>query len=97
MFPTPIKDPAAIALATKYNVTPAQILLQWAYALGIATNPRTQNLKHQQDNLMAFNFSLTNDEITLLLEAPQDYCSLDPSWYECAPDPQGHRRAWFGQ
>jgi len=96
MLPSQLKDPVVNSLATKYKVTAAQIILQWEYALGVATQPRTVNLKRMQENLMAFNFSLTNDEINLLLQAPQDWCSIDPSWYECAPDPSGHRRAWFG-
>jgi len=97
MSPAQLKDPVVISLATKYGVTPAQILLNWECALGMPTQARSQNLKHQQENLAAYNFSLTNDEINLLLEAPQDYCSLDPTWYECAPDQLvARRRAWFG-
>jgi len=86
MAPTPLQDPIAAQVAKKYAVTPAQVLLNWQYRLQVPTNPRCQNLKHMQDNLNAYNFTLTQDDINLLLSAPQDYCSMDPDFYECAPD-----------
>jgi len=87
MAPTPIKDPLVTQIAKAHNVTAAQALLQWQYAIGIPTNPRSQNTDHMRENLQSYTFNLTPDEINSLLTAPQDYCSLDPTWYECAPDP----------
>jgi len=87
MASTPMKDSLVLQVAKAHNVTAAQVLLQWQYALGVPTNPRSQNADHMTENLQSYSFNLTSDEINSLLAAPQDYCSLDPTWYECAPDP----------
>jgi len=81
---TPMADPDVMTLANKYHVTPAQILLQWQYAIGIPTNPRTQNRAHMIENLNSYNFTLSQSEIDTLNGKPQDLCSIDPSFYECA-------------
>jgi len=77
-------DPNVIKIAQAHGVTPAQVLLQWQYALGIPTNPRSQNTAHMKDNLNTYSFTLTADEITLLNSAAQDICLIDPTFYECA-------------
>jgi len=86
MAPTPMQDQRVVQIAKAHSVTEAQVLLQWQWALGIPTNPRSQNATHMSENLNSYNFTLTSNEITQLNSAPQDYCSVDPTWYECAPD-----------
>jgi len=81
---TPMADPTVIKIASAHRVTPAQVLLQWQYALGIPTNPRSQNEAHMKDNLNAYSFTLTNDEINVLNGAAQDTCAIDSTFYECA-------------
>jgi len=84
---TPITDLAVAQVASAHNVTAAQVLIQWQYALGVAVQPRSQNLNHMDENLRSYDFSLTNTEIDLLNSAPQVYCTVDPVFYECAPAP----------
>jgi len=87
MSPQVIQDPRVIQVAKAHNVTPSQVLLQWYYALGVPTQPRSQNMERMKQNLNSYYFKLTQEEIDLLNSAPQDYCSEDPKWYACAPDP----------
>jgi len=95
MSPSPIKDPNVVKIAQTHGVTPAQVLIQWQYAIGVPINPRCQNAQHMRDNLNSYNFTLTADELQLLYSAPQDWCSIDPGMYECAPDAAAWRQAWF--
>jgi len=39
-----------------------------------------------EENLKAFDLVLTSQEINLLSSRPQDWCSIDKGFYECAPD-----------
>jgi len=83
MSTTQLEDPRVAKIAAAHNKTAAQVLLQWQYALGIPTNPRSQNAKHMQQNLDSYSFTLTSDDMNALMAAPQDKCSFDSSWYEC--------------
>jgi hypothetical protein len=38
------------------------------------------------DNLNSMSFQLTDHELHTLSDAPQVWCSIDPQFYECAPD-----------
>jgi len=80
---TPMQDPSVLKIAQAHGMTPAQVLIQWQYANGIPVNPRSQNIDHMKENLNAYSYTLTADEINLLNGAPQDQCVLDPSFYEC--------------
>jgi len=80
---TPMEDPAVVKIAAAHGVTPAQVLLQWQYALGIPTNPRSQHAGHMKENLQAYSFTLTDDEIQTLNSGAQDICIENPGWYEC--------------
>ena len=81
---TPMADPVVQRLASTHSRTPAQVLLQWQYALGIPTNPRSQNPEHMRENLNAFDFTLTSAQVNELSQRPQDLCVRDPGFYECS-------------
>ena len=81
---TPMADPQVIKIAANHQVTPAQVLIQWQFALGIPINPRSQNADHMRDNLNSYAFQLSQDEIKTLSSAAQDMCQEDGTWYECA-------------
>lgn len=94
MSPTVLVDPVVMNLATKYGVSPAQIVLNFEYkGMGVPPNPRSMNPKHMLENMNFFNFTMTTAENAALLELPQDYCSVDPDWYECIPDPAAPARS----
>ena len=80
-----LTDPVVTAIASSHAVTPAQVLLAWQWQLGIPTNPRSMNRSHMEENLAAYSaLTLNQTEVHLLNTRPQDMCSFDSSWYECA-------------
>lgn len=86
MAATPLQDPVVQSIATARGKTGAQIMINWLWQQGIVTNPRTVQAAHMDENLSAYAFDLTDAEVALLNSRPQDWCSVDPSMYECAPD-----------
>lgn len=86
MSTTPLVDPVVTNIASTHNRSPAAVLINWLWQQYIVTNPRTYSLAHMIDNLSAYNFTLTDAEVALLSSRPQVWCSLDPTFYECAPD-----------
>jgi len=85
LTPIQLQDPVLVATAQKYNKTPAQIAINWQYSLGIVVNPRTMNITHMVENLNAYDFTMSANDLKALSNRPQDMCTLDPSFYECAP------------
>lgn len=84
-----LEIPALQQLAQKYGATPAQVILQWMWQLGIPTNPRSMNPQHMADNLAAYALfakagGLLQSEMDMLSSMPQDICSATNTWYECA-------------
>lgn len=64
-------EPKVVALAEKYHKKPAQILLRFLIQKGIIVIPRSTKQEHIKENLDIFDFSLTNDEMTTLIELDQ--------------------------
>ncbi len=60
-----VKHPTVIQLATKYQKTPAQILLQYCLALGTVPLPKTQHQARMKENLDVF-FDLAEDDLQTL-------------------------------
>ena len=79
-----LQDPAVLAVAAAHGATPAQVILAWQWALGVPTNPRSMSAQHMADNLAAYAITLNQTEVHMLSTRPQDLCSVDASWYECA-------------
>lgn len=82
---TTLQDPVLASIAKAHNQTPAAVVINWLWQQGIVTNPRTMRPSHMAANVAAYGFSLTPAEVSLLSSRPQDWCSLDPTFYECAP------------
>ena len=55
-----------VQLATKYNRTPAQILLRFQVQRGIIIIPKSTNLQRQKENMDMDSFSLDVSDIQLL-------------------------------
>jgi len=66
-----LEDPNVIKIAENHQVSPAQVLIQWQYSLGMPINVRSQNLGHMTENLNSYSFKLTDDEIKTLNSGPQ--------------------------
>ena len=60
------QEPAVLALAQKYNKTPAQVLLRFLTQKSIAVIPRSTQPAHIRENFALFDFALTAEEIIQL-------------------------------
>jgi 2,5-diketo-D-gluconate reductase A len=84
-------DPVVQRIAAAHATTPAAVIFAWLWALGLPSVPRSQNVGHMAENLAVFGFGgaqplrLAPDEVLELSARPQNLCTDDPSWYECAP------------
>jgi 2,5-diketo-D-gluconate reductase A len=60
---TRLRDPVLAEIATRHNVTPAQVVLRWHLELGITVIPKSAKPERIKSNLDLFGFSLTLDEM----------------------------------
>jgi len=51
------------SMASKYNVSVAQIMLRWALQLGAAVIPGTGNPEHMRQNLAIYDFELSTGDM----------------------------------
>ncbi len=68
-----LDDPTIIDLAVMYQKTPAQILLRWCMQLGVVPLPKANTLAHLQENLGAFDFELSQDDMATLNGLNEEY------------------------
>jgi D-xylose reductase len=61
--PVLFEHPTVVALAKKYNKTPAQVLLRWATQRGLAVIPKSNNPKRLKQNLEVTGFDLDHCEL----------------------------------
>lgn len=62
----PLHDPRVSAVAQRYNVSPAKLVLQWVIGKGIAPITSTCNKSHAMDDFTAFNLTLDAKDIAYL-------------------------------
>lgn len=53
-------------IANRLGKTPAQILLKWILERGVAAIPKSTNPTRLRQNLDLFDFSLTDEDMTIL-------------------------------
>ncbi|MBP5215121.1 MAG: aldo/keto reductase [bacterium] len=58
-----LNEPVLKALATKYNKTPAQIILRWHIEEGNSVFPKSTNPAHIKENFDIFDFALTAEDM----------------------------------
>ncbi|EDW72755.1 uncharacterized protein Dwil_GK17013 [Drosophila willistoni] len=62
-----LKNPVILAIAEKYNRTPAQILLRYQTQMGIVVIPRSVSKQHMYDNFITiWDFGLTIDDLAAI-------------------------------
>jgi diketogulonate reductase-like aldo/keto reductase len=62
----PLADPIVTGLATKYDKTPAQVVLRWHIEHGISAIPKSIKAHRIAENFDVFDFSLTADEVATI-------------------------------
>ena len=61
-----LSDPAVTAIASKYDKSPAQVLLRWHIEEGIVPVPRAGDEKHLALNIDVFDFTLSSEDMATL-------------------------------
>ena len=62
----PLTDPVVTALATKYDKTPAQVVLRWHVEHGTSAIPKSVKAHRIAENFGVFDFALTADEVATI-------------------------------
>jgi len=63
---TRLRDPALTEIATRHQVTPAQVVLRWHLEHGITVIPKSAKPDRIKSNFDLFGFSLTPAEVARL-------------------------------
>lgn len=61
-----LTNPTLVAIAEKYDVGVAQVIINWGTRHGISMLPASTNADRQKSNLDSFGFDLTEDELTAI-------------------------------
>jgi len=61
-----LSDEVFVSLGKKYNKTAAQIILRWHTQMGFGLVPGSKSLNHIKENSKIYDFSLTQEEMTLI-------------------------------
>ena len=59
-------DPRLVALAEKYDRTPAQVVLRWNLEHGISTIPKSVSRKRLTENFESLSFTLSKEDVALM-------------------------------
>jgi 2,5-diketo-D-gluconate reductase A len=63
-------------LASKYNKTPAQILIRWNLQLGTVPLPKANQKNHLKEDINVFDFEIRDNDMALLRDLNEEYSSL---------------------
>ena len=61
-----LKNESIVQMAKKYNVTPAQLCIQYVIQLGMVALPKTANPKHMKDNIQ-LDFTISQEDMDTLI------------------------------
>lgn len=72
-------EPVLLEIAAAHDATAAQVALRWATQLGHIVIPKSSNPARMRENLFAFGFDLTDDEMRRISSLPQGRRLVDAS------------------
>ncbi len=72
-------EPIILDLAKKYNKSPAPILLNWGLLRGTVVIPKSVTPERIKENIGAYDFALTRDDIKQIDTLNKDFRFVDPS------------------
>jgi len=71
--PSLLEDPKIVAIAKKYNKTPAQIILRFQVQRGVAVIPKSVQPKRLKENLEVTNFKLSEEDMKIIHSFNRNY------------------------
>lgn len=79
--PRLFSDPLILAMATKYNKTPSQILVNWAVQRGTAVIPKSVTPERIKENFQVFDFDISKEDVGKIEALNQNIRTISPdSW-----------------
>ena len=78
---TRLYDDKVSAMAARYGKTPAQLLIRWNLQLGVVPLPKSNQVRHQRDNLNVFDFEISTQDMARLNGLNEHYSALDRLLY----------------
>lgn len=72
------KDEAIVALAEKYNATPAQIALAWNMNRGVVVIPKSTNPERMKLNFDSLDIQLSEEDIETITKIDKNLRYFDP-------------------
>jgi len=73
-------EPVLQAVAKEHDKSPAQIMLAWSMVHGLIPLPRSKNPLHIRENADAFDFILSEEEMTMLDGLDENYRIVMPEF-----------------
>ena len=64
---TLLKDPTIVSIAEAHEKTPAQVILRWHIQEGLSVIPGSSNPSHINENILIFDFELSDEEMARML------------------------------
>ncbi|KAI0939330.1 hypothetical protein AcV5_000783 [Taiwanofungus camphoratus] len=81
-----LTDPVVVELASKYKVSPAQVVLAWHLARGVVVVPKSSNAQRQKDNINLPTLDAEDVKRVIALDRNQRLCNK--------PDEKGMVYGW---
>jgi alcohol dehydrogenase (NADP+) len=93
-IPSLLTHPKIKDLATKYNATPAQILIAWGLKRKTIVIPKSIHPKRLLENYNAQNITIDNSDMDDLHQLDLKYRFLDGTYFTQAGSPYTHATLW---
>lgn len=72
-----LDDPKLMELASRYEKTPAQVILRWALQLGVSTIPKSSSPTRLKENFDVFDFHISEDDIKKISSFNENFRVVD--------------------
>lgn len=71
-----LEDERLIELASRYDRSPAQLMLRWHLQIGVAPLPKANRRDHLEENTAIFDFEIDEEDMRCLGRLNEQYSSL---------------------
>jgi len=81
-----ISHETILKLASKYEKTPAQIVLNWGIQRGHVVIPKSSSIERQKENIESLDFSLSKEDVDLVTSLDENGRMFNPKdWHPMKP------------